>query len=132
MDAEKTKMQCLQIDIETPLSQIDWINFSTVIRETNGLGWVQLLPVGQSSSLPFQFNCMHVLPQSKIPFAKIPLDILIQTKLTYVKKNQKSKRNNTVKSHAVKADAPIHERDDEAYEQNMILIDEFKFPHVVF
>jgi hypothetical protein len=75
---------------------------------------------------------MHVLPQSKIPFAKIPLDIMIATKLTYVKKNQKSKRNNSVKAHAVKEDQPIHVRDDEAFEQNMILIDEFKFPHVVF
>jgi hypothetical protein len=51
---------------------------------------------------------MHVLPQSKIPFAKIPLDIMIATKLTYVKKNQKSKRNNSVKAHAVKEDQPIH------------------------
>jgi len=37
-----------------------------------------------------------------------------------------------VKNHAQNADEPIHERDDEAFEQNMILIDEFKFPHVVF
>lgn len=57
---------------------------------------------------------------------------MIQTKLTYVKKNQKSKRNSTVKRHAQNADEPIHARDDEAFEQNMILIDEFKFPHVVF
>lgn len=41
---------------------------------------------------------------------------MIQSKLTYVKKIQKSKRNSSVKKHAIKEDAPIHERDDEAYE----------------
>lgn len=45
-DAEKTKVQCLQVDIENPLSTCDWINFATVIKEVNGLGWVQILPVG--------------------------------------------------------------------------------------
>lgn len=75
---------------------------------------------------------MHILPQSKIPFAKVPLDIMIANKLMYLKKYQKQKRTGAARSHAAKADEPVHERDAEAFEQNMILIDEFKFPHVVF
>ena len=49
-DQEKTKLECLEIDIEMPLSTIDWANFSLVINEINGMGWVQILPVGQKSS----------------------------------------------------------------------------------
>jgi len=32
---------------------------------------------------------MHILPSSKIPFEKVPLDVLIATKLTYKKKADK-------------------------------------------
>ena len=39
-DQEKTKLQCLEIDLETPLSTIDWQNFSTVINEIKGMGWI--------------------------------------------------------------------------------------------
>ena len=52
-DQEKTKLQCLEVDIETPLSTIDWANFSLVINEIQGMGWFQVLPVGQKSSQPF-------------------------------------------------------------------------------
>ena len=49
------------------------------------MGWFQILPVGYKSSQPFQFNMMHILPSSKIPFAKVPLDMMISTKLTFLK-----------------------------------------------
>ena len=39
-DAERTKLQCLDIDPENPLSTIDWQMFSNVINEIKGLGWV--------------------------------------------------------------------------------------------
>tara|TARA_B110000503_G_C6944533_1_gene328380 strand:+ start:374 stop:529 length:156 start_codon:yes stop_codon:yes gene_type:complete len=39
-DQEKTKLECLEVDIEMPLSTIDWANFSLVINEINGMGWV--------------------------------------------------------------------------------------------
>ncbi len=38
-DQEKTKLQCLEIDLEAPLSTIDWANFSLVINEIQGMGW---------------------------------------------------------------------------------------------
>jgi|TARA_B110000305_G_C19394664_1_gene616791 hypothetical protein len=49
-DAEKTKLQCLEIDLESPLSTIDWGNFSMVLSEIQGMGWIQILPYGQKSS----------------------------------------------------------------------------------
>ena len=36
---EKSRLQCLEVDIENPLSTIDWTNFSMVINEVKGLGW---------------------------------------------------------------------------------------------
>ena len=79
----------MEIDIETPLSYIDWSYMSLVIQEINGMGWFQILPVGQKSSFPLQFNMMHILPSAKIPFAKVPIDVLISNKITYLKKNKK-------------------------------------------
>ena len=43
-DAEKEKepmpnMQCLEVDIEDPLSKEEWNNFIGVVEETKGLGW---------------------------------------------------------------------------------------------
>lgn len=55
-------MQCLEVDICEPLSRDEWVNFTKVVLETQGLGWFQVLPVGQKSSMPYQFNMMHVLP----------------------------------------------------------------------
>lgn len=49
-DQEKTKLQCLEVDLETPMSTIDWSNFSLVINEIKGMGWIQILPVGQKAS----------------------------------------------------------------------------------
>lgn len=88
-DQEKTQLQCLSIDTETTISTCDWNNFTQVIQEVQGMGWFQILPVGYKSSQPFQFNMMHILPSSKIPFAKVPLDMMISTKLTFLKKKQK-------------------------------------------
>lgn len=85
-DNEKTNLQCLSVNLETPLSSIDWSNLSLVINEISGMAWFQILPEGFKSCQPFQFNMMHILPSSKIPFAKVPLDVMISTKLTYVKK----------------------------------------------
>lgn len=48
-----TRLQCSEIDIEMPFSTIDWENFTYVLNETKGMGWAQILPVGQKSSTPF-------------------------------------------------------------------------------
>jgi ssDNA-binding Zn-finger/Zn-ribbon topoisomerase 1 len=54
-------LQCLEIDINEPLSGEEWNNFTEVILETQAIGWFQVLPVGQKSSMPYQFNMLHVL-----------------------------------------------------------------------
>jgi hypothetical protein len=38
-DISKTKLQCLEIDIELPLSILDWTHFLNVISQCKGLGW---------------------------------------------------------------------------------------------
>ena len=35
---------------------------------------------------------MHILPSNKIPFHKVPLDVMITNKLNFVKKHQKVKK----------------------------------------
>jgi hypothetical protein len=54
--------------------------------------WVQILPANQKSSFPFQFNAMHILPSSKIPFPKVPLDTMIKNKIDFSKKFEKQLR----------------------------------------
>jgi hypothetical protein len=65
-DKEQSKLRCLELDLKTPLSVIDWKNFAEVISEVQGLGFVSILPVGEKSSQPYQHQLMHVLPNSKI------------------------------------------------------------------
>jgi hypothetical protein len=72
---------------------------------------------------------MHILPNSKIPFAKLPLEFMIASKLNFIKKFEKVLR---VKDERLKTHEPIHSRDNEADESGFVLIDEFKFPHCVF
>ncbi len=47
------------------------------------------MPEGYKSSTPLQFNMMHILPNSKIPFFKLPLEFMISNKLNFIKKNEK-------------------------------------------
>ena len=70
-------MDCLEVDITDPLNKTEWTNFCKVIEETQGLGWFQVLPVGQKASQPYQFNVLHVIPRDKIPLDTIPLDAFI-------------------------------------------------------
>ena len=70
-------LPCLEVDITEPLSKSEWANWLKVIDETQGLGWFQILPVGQKSSQPYQFNLLHVLGQDKIPVERLPLDAFI-------------------------------------------------------
>lgn len=79
-ETQKTKLYTLEVDIEAPLSHLDWTMLSLAVTETSGLGWFQILPEKCKSSTPLQFNMMHVLPQSQIPFNKLPLDFLISQK----------------------------------------------------
>lgn len=91
------------------------------------MGWLQILPVGYKSSQPFQFNMMHILPSSKIPFTKVPLDMMISTKLTFLKK--KSKMDKDGKNSSLK---PVHANEKEAVDMGLVLLDEYPFDHAIF
>ena len=77
------KLQCLEVDIENVLCEIEWRNFAECIHETQGLGWLQILPVGQKSSQPLQFNMLHLLPREKFPVNRLPLDLYIANRMAY-------------------------------------------------
>jgi len=36
--------------------------------------------------VPYQFNSIHILPQNKIPVAKLPIDILISSAVSFARK----------------------------------------------
>ena len=93
--------------------------------------WFQVLPANQKSSNPFQFNCLHVIPSEMIKFERLPIELLISQKLKFARKNEKQQRNLKTSKTAMKLHIPVHERDAEATELDLILIDEFKFPHAI-
>lgn len=59
----------------------------------------------------------------------MPLDFMISTKLNFMKKFEKLQKAGDTKTKMHKA---VHAKDMEAHNQGMVLIDEFKFPHVAF
>lgn len=87
---KEAKLQCLEIDLQEPLTPEEWQNFAQVIDETKGLGWFQVLPVDQKSSMPYQFNMLHVLPQDKIPVGTVPLDGFISSQIAFLRKKERS------------------------------------------
>jgi hypothetical protein len=58
----------------------------------------------------------------------VPLDFLISTKVNFKKKFEKKMKSKDAPENC----EPVHERDFEAAEQGIILIDEYKFPHCVY
>ena len=91
-------MQALEVDVVDPLTREEWNNFIAVVEETQGLGWFQVLPVGQKSSMPYQFNMLHVLPNAKIPVTSLPLDAFISSQLSLLRKKERGQGGNAVMS----------------------------------
>ena len=72
---------------------------------------------------------MHILPSSKIPFLKVPMDLMISSKITFLKKKDKRIKN---EGRLEQESEPIHPNEKEAADEGLLLIDEFKFPHAVY
>ena len=53
------------------------------------MGWFQVLPVGQKSSMPYHFNMMHILPQAAIPVPQLPLDVFISNHVAFLRKKER-------------------------------------------
>ena len=122
-------LQCLEIDIEEPLTREEWNNFIAAIEETQGLGWFQVLPVGQKSSMPYQFNMLHVLPQAKIPVDSLPLDNFVTTHLAMLRKKERGSQNTgqAIMSTAVAGRqlSAREEMEENAVAQGLFMIPEF-------
>ena len=73
---------------------------------------------------------MHIIPSSKIPFPKVPLDLMIKNKITFLKKQDKRSKNPGSMNVAIHV--PVHENEKEAEEMGLTLVDEYTFPHAVF
>ena len=124
-----TRLQCLDIDIKDPLSICDWKHMSNIVSEIDALAWIQVLPVGQKASQPFQFNCIHILPSSKIPFPKIPLDSLVASRINYIKKRDKRQKAGAMMNFQL---AEPTKREEIAESQAITVLPEFQFPHGIF
>jgi hypothetical protein len=101
-----------------------------IIREIQALAWVQFLPVDQKSSSPFQFNCIHILPNAYIPFPTLPLEKMISNKLTFLKKYGKQMRDSS--KTGMKVHQPVQEQDKDAEIAGLVLVDEYAFPHAIY
>jgi len=94
------------------------------------MAWVQVLPTGQKSSQPLQFNMIHVLPEFKFPVDKIPLYAYIENKLAWKKKMEKSGKDvtNCFDNKPTARDL----QEVEAFKSGMFMISEFGFDHVCY
>ncbi|CDW89049.1 UNKNOWN [Stylonychia lemnae] len=134
-DKESSKLSCLEIDLRQPLSSIDWKNFAQVLNEVQGLGFVSILPVGEKSSQPVQNQLIHILPNSKIPFQSLPLDLLITSKVQYVKLQQEQALEEARHNGGQVKSPQKHSKDKDSKKNeilNIITVDEYRFPHAVY
>lgn len=130
-DEEKSKLNSLEIDLFTPLSQIDWKCMGDLVEEVQGIAWVQILPVHEKASQPQQYQLMHILPNSKIPFASLTLDIMISAKSALMKKLQAEGGEEIHQQTTLppKRGQPVPEPALDT--KGVFTLEELKFPHAV-
>ena len=74
---------------------------------------------------------MHILPNANIPVAKLPIDVLIKNKTSFMKK--KAKAEAMSKEAQQKLDIPeMSYREKMAAASGLLLISEYEFEHAVF
>ncbi len=127
--ADMSKLQCLEIDLGEPLCQTEWHNMSDVINQTSGLAWFQILPAHHKSVTPFQFNAIHVLPQAKIPVARLPIERHIANVQSF---NKKTERKAAGQPPADKEEDARAQLMDFARQQGLLMVPEFHFEHVIY
>ena len=129
----EAKLQCLDIDLENPLSREEWNNFVQVVEATQGLGWFQILPVGQKSSMPYQFNMLHCLPSKNIPCERLPIDVFFANQVSLQRK--KERQHNSAVRYDPEQLANMTAREhleQKALDVGLIMIPEFQFDHVFY
>lgn len=115
------------MDIVDPLNPEEWNCLAKAVEETAGLGWFQILPVGQKSCMPYQFNCLHILPKAKIPVKKLPIDVFYKRQISINKIRDKLEEGNlgNAKTNLSKRE----ELEELAYVSGLIMLPEFQFNH---
>lgn len=75
---------------------------------------------------------MHILPNSKIPFASLPLDVLISAKSALIKKKQAEGNDDQIQQTSLppKRGQPVPEV-PAIDTKGVFSLDEYKFPHAV-
>lgn len=131
-DENVSKLQCLEIDLEQPLATVEWKNMAEVVNEVMGLSWFQILPVGQKSSQPLQFNAVHILPNSKLPFAQLPLDVMWSGSRSYGRKLERQSGPTNVNELTAQLSMNRADMEDLARQQGMVMLPEFDFEHVIY
>lgn len=127
-ESEISKLQCLEVAIDEPLQSVEWINTAEVMNQSGGLAWFQVLPVNHKSSLPLQFNVVHLLPEDKFPFP-LPIE-------TFLKNNEsnerKIERRNLKDEQVGSNDEARDQFAANAKAQGLVVIPEFDFKHVFY
>ena len=80
--------------------------------------------------MPYQFNMLHVLPQSKIPIGTLPLDSFINTHLALLRKKERNHTQNVSKDAPKLTDR--EEMEELALHSGLFMIPEFKFDHCFY
>ena len=104
-----------------------------LVEEVQGIGWVQILPVGEKAMEAYQYQLMHILPNSKIPFATLPLDVLISAKSALLKKKQAEGKDEVAHQQTslpVKRGQAVPET-PAIDTKGVFSVDEYKFPHAI-
>lgn len=126
-ESEISKLQCLEVAIDEPLQNVEWINIAEVMNQSGGLAWFQVLPVNQKSSMPLQFNAVHLLPEEKFPFP-LPIE-------TFLKNNESNERKierRNLKDEQVSFDEQKEIFAANAKAQGLVVIPEYDFKHVFY
>ena len=126
-DTEVSKLQCLEVAIEDPICNVEWVNIAEIINHVKGLCWFQVLPVGQKSCTPYQFNAIHLLPQSKIPFP-LPIELFLKNN----ESNERKIERRNLKGDAVVEDEARNQFELAAKSQGLIVLPEFQFKHCIY
>lgn len=126
-DQEVSKLQCLEIAIEDPICNVEWVNIAEIINHVKGLCWFQVLPVGQKSSVPFQFNAIHILPHDKLPFP-LPIELFLKNN----ESNERKIERRSIKTDSAHEDAARLQFELAAKSQGLLVLPEFRFKHVIY
>ena len=91
------------------------------------MAWFQVLPVNCKSSLPFQFNCVHILPEAKIPY-ELPIEFMLKIH----EGNERKIERRSIVSETKQQSEDREQFEMNAKSQGLIVLPDFDFKHVIY